>query len=216
MEYNYTKIGERIKELRKEKGWNQATLIEKLSCKTAIGRNTLSAIENGNAKHFELTLLTAMCELFNCNIGYLLCEYDDCKTYDNQLVHDYTGLSQDTIFNLREIASVPESASKAMYDFLEALTDSIFFPLLAIRYKQYVDASFSSSNSYHIIDNNGETLDIIDGDIATILLQNAFNHFLASPQEYSRSSLRNDLQNLTTDELEGFLKSAESDILRGK
>lgn len=108
MEYNYSDIGERIKKLRKQRGWSQDQLIEILGTKSSIGRNTLSAIENGNAKHFELSLLTAMCEVFECEMSYLLCEHGDCKTKDLQFIHDMTGLSESSIQFLSTIKALPE------------------------------------------------------------------------------------------------------------
>lgn len=102
MEYNYEAIGKRIKELRKEKKWSQDQLIEVLQNKVPIGRNTLSAIENGNAKHFELSLLTSLCEIFECEMGYLLCEYS-CKTRVSTDIHALTGLSESAIGTLRNL-----------------------------------------------------------------------------------------------------------------
>ena len=107
MEYNFPAIGQRIKGLRKERGWSQDQLIDVLQDKVPIGRNTLSSIENGNAKHFELSLLTALCEVFDCEMGYILCEYDNCKTRDLQFVHDMTGLSEGSIELLKVYKSVP-------------------------------------------------------------------------------------------------------------
>lgn len=102
MEYNFSAIGQRIKELRKEKKWSQDQLIEMLQDRVPIGRNTLSAIENGNAKHFELSLLTSLCEIFDCEMGYLLCEYS-CKTRAATDIQASTGLSEPAIGTLRNL-----------------------------------------------------------------------------------------------------------------
>jgi len=60
MEYNFEKIGERIRSERKTKDWSQETLITELSAKNVtIHRNTLSDIENGCKKGtFTLPLLS--------------------------------------------------------------------------------------------------------------------------------------------------------------
>lgn len=102
MEYDYKAIGDRIRNLRTEKVGSQEKLIAMLSDKAPIGRNTLSAIENGNAKHFELSLLTGLCEIFGCEVGYLLCEYD-CKTRVSSDVQTITGLSESAIGTLQNL-----------------------------------------------------------------------------------------------------------------
>lgn len=93
MEYNLLEIGKRIRALRQEKNLSQDGLINELQKNVAIGRNTLSAIENGNAKHFELSLLTSLCDVFECEMGFLLCEYS-CKTRETTDIFELTGLSE--------------------------------------------------------------------------------------------------------------------------
>lgn len=70
-------IGKRIKENRKATGMTQYDLIEKLH----IGRNTLSRIENGK-KLPDAETLYILCEIFNCEVGYILCDQDK-KVNDN-------------------------------------------------------------------------------------------------------------------------------------
>lgn len=105
MEYNYVKIGERIRSERKKKKWSQKDLLIQLSGKeVSIHRNTLSDIENGCKKGvFPLPLLTALSELFNCEVGYLLCEFD-CKTGRNTDVSNATGLTDDAINALMDMS----------------------------------------------------------------------------------------------------------------
>lgn len=61
-----------------------------------IGRNKVSAIENGTETQFTLPFLLACCDLFNCDMGFLLGEYG-CKTRDTQFIQDETGLSEESI-----------------------------------------------------------------------------------------------------------------------
>ena len=101
MEYNYYKIGEIIRRERKNKKWSQEDLLNQLSSKEVkIHRNTLSDIENGCKKGvFSLPLLTALSELFNCEVGYLLGEYE-CKTGRNTDIKKETGLTDNAINSL--------------------------------------------------------------------------------------------------------------------
>lgn len=110
-DYNWKNIGQRIALERKKKEnssgkpWTQDDLIEELGkegCK--LSRNTLSALEAGKKVRISLDLILCLCDIFQCDIGYLLCEYDDCKTRDNQFIHDQTGLSEEAIKSLSFLA----------------------------------------------------------------------------------------------------------------
>ena len=97
MEYNFYDIGERIRQMRKKQFRNQDEFIDALGKQgVPIGRNTVSAIENGDQAKFTLPFLLACCSLFHCDIGYLLGEYS-CKTRDIQFIHNETGLSEESI-----------------------------------------------------------------------------------------------------------------------
>lgn len=91
MKYNYKGIGSRISKERKAAGFkSQQAFIDYLHQKYgySIGRNTLSAIENGKTGHYDCELLYILCDIFNCEMWYLLCEYE-CKTGRNT---DVTGI----------------------------------------------------------------------------------------------------------------------------
>lgn len=106
MKYNNNKIADILIEERKKKGWSQEKLIEKLAEKKVyVGRNTISAIES-SAKHdigkLSLELLTALAELYDCEIGYLLGEYP-LKTGRDTDIQAETGLSAEAINTIRGI-----------------------------------------------------------------------------------------------------------------
>ena len=68
MKYNFKKIGNRIREERKKLKWSQADLITHLQDHNIyIGRNTLSAIENGDVENSQgcFKMIPALCELFD-------------------------------------------------------------------------------------------------------------------------------------------------------
>lgn len=102
--YDFHLIGKRIRNERKAAGYkSQADLIERLKKDGySISRNTLSDIEQGKTNHYDSDLLFELCEIFNCEIGYLLCEYD-CKTGRNTDIAIETGLNEAAINVLREI-----------------------------------------------------------------------------------------------------------------
>lgn len=113
MEYNgfdYVAIGDRIRNNRKKLKLSQEKLLEVLENKPHFGRNTLSDLENGKPEAFaavNLAQLNALCELFGCSIGHLLGEYDN-KSADSQLVHDFTGLSENAIDYLHDKSRSPK------------------------------------------------------------------------------------------------------------
>lgn len=72
MKYNYKKIGRRIKETRKAKGFSQERLMNALrDNQIPVGRNTLSAMENGVFESFSFQVLSGIATLCDCEIGYL-------------------------------------------------------------------------------------------------------------------------------------------------
>lgn len=131
-DYNWKNIGQRIALERKkkvnasEKSWTQDDLIEALGregCK--LSRNTLSALEAGKKVHVSLDLILCLCDIFQCDIGYLLCEYDDCKTLNDQLIHNETGLSEKAINKLSFLVTLQ------MNHELSFLNDFLISPFFA-------------------------------------------------------------------------------------
>lgn len=101
--HDFVKIGERIKSERKIIGVSLDEMSEKIENGYGykISRQALSDIEKGNStRAFTVDLIDIFCEMFDCDASYLLCEYGDCKTYNNQFIHDQTGLSKDAINKL--------------------------------------------------------------------------------------------------------------------
>lgn len=118
MKYNYIKIGDRLRQLRKDHGYSQDKLIDILDDEygVKIGRNTYSNIENGcqSASNFKLDLLIALSSLYGCDIGYLLCEYDNI-TGRNTDIQKITGLNDESIRAL-EMAVRESEIEKELYN----------------------------------------------------------------------------------------------------
>ena len=118
MEYNYIDIGNRLIQLRKDRGYSQDKLIDILDDEygVKIGRNTYSNIENGcqSSSNFKLDLLIALSSLYGCDIGYLLCEYDNI-TGRNTDIQKITGLNDESIKAL-EMAVAESEIEKELYN----------------------------------------------------------------------------------------------------
>lgn len=106
MEYNFTEIGFRARKERKRLKLSQDGLIEKLSnVGVSTCRTTISNLENGlMGKELSLKLLMGLCTVFDCEIGYLLCEpgYENSRSRQIADVKTFTGLSDAAARNLQE------------------------------------------------------------------------------------------------------------------
>lgn len=96
MKYDWKKIGDRIRKLRKDKGWTQQNVIDKINERFPIGRNKYIALENGKDENYYTEVFTELCMIYHCDIGYLLCEYDT-KFRDRYEMGEMLGLSETAI-----------------------------------------------------------------------------------------------------------------------
>ena len=104
MEYKFQEIAERIRELRKSKNLSQDGLIDLLSKHgLKIGRNTISSIENGVESAYTFAFLKTISKVFNCDIGYILGEYEE-KTQEVHQMCLATGLSEKAIEKIQKIS----------------------------------------------------------------------------------------------------------------
>lgn len=103
MKYDLKKIGKRIKTERKNhpNKYNQTNFGRKLKDykENGFNRDTVASWEKGEALP-DIDVLLKMCEIFNCELGYLLCEFDT-KTRINADIQKETGLSEESIEALR-------------------------------------------------------------------------------------------------------------------
>lgn len=94
-------IGSRIKEERKKRSWSQEEFgwrmkqILNPDSDVSIPQNTISGWENGKSLP-EIYTFFAMAELFHCDVGYLLCEYDE-PIHGTTDICKATGLSEHTV-----------------------------------------------------------------------------------------------------------------------
>lgn len=91
-------IGERIKQQRIAAGYKTQSDFAIALGLSYESRQTVGSWEQG--KYIpKLDTLLKMCELFDCEIGFLLCEYD-CKTREETDISAATGLSEKSIRRL--------------------------------------------------------------------------------------------------------------------
>ena len=95
-------IGERIKAEREKKGLSKPDLLKKI-CMSENSHKSVTAWEKGEILP-SLDNLSQMAELFNCDIGYLLGDYDE-RTRDLADVCQVTGLSGESAATLQLLNS---------------------------------------------------------------------------------------------------------------
>lgn len=79
MYYDLVESGKRIKNLRKEKGWTQELLAEKIG----VTREYLGKIEKGD-RGASIDLLIELCKCFNTSLDYLVLGKVDNFQIDNK------------------------------------------------------------------------------------------------------------------------------------
>lgn len=138
MEYNFIKIGDRIRAIRKSKNISQDNLIEVFGndYNFSISRNTLSKIENGDGARLTFDFLLCFSKWAKCDIGYLLGEYDE-KTQNSHQLCEITGLNETSInfllsvksLKIGDIINIPVEANKKV---LSVIRNELEHPIYII------------------------------------------------------------------------------------
>lgn len=103
MKLNAKIIGERLRALRKEKGYNQTELTRILEEEYYINhkRAYIGRIERGEDKALlDLPLLEALADIFNCDIGYLIGEIEE-HTQENKYICETLNISERASDNIK-------------------------------------------------------------------------------------------------------------------
>lgn len=99
MKYEISLIGEIIKKERKARNWTQAKLADKIR----ISNNQISKYEKGELVP-PIEILFRLCEVFNCELGYLLGEesYSQGSKLNTE-IYNLIGLNEESIRVLKSI-----------------------------------------------------------------------------------------------------------------
>lgn len=153
MEYNFAAIGQKIRKMRKEQGWSQEAFIGKLrDVYLPISRNTIVKIEKGDQNAFTLDFLIASCKVFGCDIGYLMGEYGDCKTRDNQFIFEQTGLSECSILSIQAMKnsfSLRDERISLINYFLSHITATLNLTSSIIDYGEKLTSYQNEAKQYY-------------------------------------------------------------------
>ena len=127
-------IGRRIKENRKRCHLTQMQLLEKcyLSEKSVA---SLRAWERGERLP-DLDTLCRMCDIFDCDTGYLLCDYD-ARRRETADACTVTGLSEDAVHKLQVYSRNPLPGMDVSVRILSLLIESDYFEALMMQIRFY-------------------------------------------------------------------------------
>lgn len=107
MEQNsYLKIiGEQVRKIRKDKKLNQVKFYNKIFKNNDKSEETIkkkmNKIENGKQKTIDFDFLTRICDTYNVSMDYLLGRKTDYKSYENDFICNFTGLSEKAVDTMR-------------------------------------------------------------------------------------------------------------------
>lgn len=90
-----------IKEHRKDMKLSQKALAGKLN----VSQQTVSGWESGKSIP-DMPMLITLCNFFGCEVDSILGRIDDYETHDNKWICEKTGLSEQTIKNLKRDPSM--------------------------------------------------------------------------------------------------------------
>ncbi len=194
--YNYIEIGNRIRSERKKMGVSQAELLDNIKDKgkPTCSRNILSQLENGDETAFNgisMEKMIALCEEFDCSLSYLLGEYS-CKNYDNEFIHDKTGLTDDAI----DVLFANKDKTKQLFILNELITQESILDLITKYFFLSKSKSTNVLEEFYFNTDNGTVLpgkDCVIGNIDSEIYCISENN-IALTSDIIKSSLLNNIQ----------------------
>ena len=156
--YDWKKIGQRIEAERKFLNLSAEALANDIG----ITRQTLRKWEEGKECSIDIYALIKLANKFNCEVGYLLCEYD-CKTKEITDTQKATGLSEQAITKLQRIKE--SNRSTAYCDILSLIIENgnceYFLSMIAKRISYYIEKKgLEGMELFQVNDNRIMVLDI--------------------------------------------------------
>ncbi len=133
-------LGARLKEARKAMGYSQEYVAE--ACQIQQYQ-TISKWESGNTTP-SLEKLLLLCELYGCELGYFIGEYD-CKTRKNTDIKAETGLSEAAINQLKADNTFKSSKIQALNALIEFDNGNIIQDVYSFLFHKY-DGQIEAGN----------------------------------------------------------------------
>lgn len=203
-QYDWKEIGKRI---AFERTKNKRMTLEEVAEYIGTTRQTVSRWEKGKGVEITLNMLLRLCSLFDCELGYLLCEEGfELKTRAKTDFHELTGLSENAIESIterkeaKEVNQAGESAKfvlkvdeSAQIEVLSKLLCSLdFWRVLRLMRQGIESIEYSQSGSAkdtirHIQNNGVESVVLTGNSISEHFKNSAINLFTAIVEEMIRT-----------------------------
>ena len=162
MKYSKELIGQRLLYKRKQKGWKQVDLADRINEKLNREKNMLSkqisVYESGKTIP-PLDILIILCDIFDCNLDYFLCEEEQKSPIENvTLVNKYLGLDKKAIRTIKRFTDnkkTSEDAGRNYVDYRIVLNNI----LKDVSFRKIIRLLFhiiDKTNEYNGISNNLE------------------------------------------------------------
>lgn len=210
-------IGERLSMARNVSRQQLCSFANRLAAddekEMSLNEATLKQWEYGNNR-IDIEWIPYLCRALNCDVGYLFGEYPE-KQRESADIREKTGLSEDSIMRLREIANRDDKIKSAVCNFLDALLDDVGFLGIAIAYEEFKNGQL---NDAYVMDKDGKFVDFFYEDIPLLIMQNKFTELLLNSRREGRISWKRLRNEQKVSEIAGDNLEAEqlSDIARGK
>lgn len=196
MKYSAEKIGKIIKKERLKLNWSQEALGKELGQKS--GAKQISKYENGTLPPIEVLL--KLCEIFNCELGYLLGEENySSGTKINTSINNLLGLSNESIDSIKHITGTQKKCinfgeeSETYRNIINRfISNQSFISLIESIY--YLDRFISKNTELEVI---------LENKYGKETLEKAFEYY---------NSTTDYLKKDCSEKLEGIFYDAISDI----
>lgn len=208
MKYNDVIVGQQIKKEREKIGMSQG----KLALYLNIGRNRIIDIEKGRGtfKYLNLDKVILLCDLFHCELGYLLGEEEyKNKTKIKTTVSRYLGLSSDAIDRIRRIRRTDEKQISILSRIIES--------------KKFIDFLNSISTYDYYYSEQNHQIDIIMHSYIKFIINDPddkLTNYLLEEMKKEGEISQNEIDELTPEDYKEFKlllqNEAEKDIKRHK
>jgi transcriptional regulator with XRE-family HTH domain len=160
-----SKLYERLREIRMQHGYTQESLAETLGVNPQAVK---SWEKHKGSSDPKLKNLLAMCELYDCDLDYLVGRIQE-STHDINFVHEFTGLSEEAIQKISN-----KELNHPFGNLLSCLIESDYFYNLMTSYKIFLVSAEKLSSA----DIDEPPFELDDGDRVVLSCNEATHHFM--------------------------------------
>ena len=206
-------FSEKVKERRKGRGLSQQEMADSLY----VSLKTYQNWENGRSCPDGIEMLYALCDRLDCDIDFLFGK-QECPHKVETDIHRITGLSENSIYSLKELNQLDDDIKQAVFPSLELLLDWQLLPAMACNLMLYISGEYDGK-TLNVIDDEGKIMGLLPETSTYLLLQSSINQFLSFAKQqksWSRGERRRWWGSLSEDEKAEIIAENEREKEGGK